>query len=256
MARYIYIKEIPAAYKEALKKFNRVKHRKRDRFFFGFIILIGFGAVIFSVAPYLIWQISTLPKLTGGVESVPVPQEQVLSSRSTLEAHVQVVQDPDGFSYFIPTNTTNTQYNEATQSAVEKPKEFLITIPKLKIKKAKVKVDSLKFDTNLSHFPGSAIPGEIGNAFITGHSVLPQFADPKNYRSIFTKLPDLEVGDDIYVELPQNTLHFTVQYSKVVDRKDLSVLLPISTTGRNLTLMTCVPPGTNIKRLVVITSLI
>ena len=115
----------------------------------------------------------------------------------------------------------------------------------------------MKFDQNLAHFPGTAIPGEVGNAFITGHSVLPQFADPKNYRAIFTKLSDLEVGDDVYVEMPDNsTLHFSVQYSKVVDPRDLSVLLPISATGRNLTLMTCVPPGTNIKRLVVITSLI
>ena len=65
-----------------------------------------------------------------------------------------------------------------------------------------------------------------------------------------------EVGDDVLVEFPDKTLHFTVQYAKVVDPKDLSVLLPISSTGRNLTLMTCVPPGTNIKRLVVITSLI
>ena len=253
MARYIYIKETPAAYIQALKKLNRLKHNKRDRFFFGFITLIGFGAVIFSVAPFLIWQISTLPKLAGGVENVPVPQEQVLSSKITLEAHVQVVEDPDGFSYFVPINLVK---NENESQQLERPQEFLITIPKLKIKKAKVKVDSLKFDQNLAHFPGTAIPGEVGNAFITGHSVLPQFADPNNYKTIFTKLPDLEVGDDVLVEFPDKTLHFTVQYAKVVDPKDLSVLLPISSTGRNLTLMTCVPPGTNIKRLVVITSLI
>lgn len=253
MARYVYIKETPAAYIKALKKLERAKHKKRDRFFYGFIIGIGFAAVIFSALPFLLWQISTLPRLSGEVESAPVPQDQVLSAKTLIDANIQVVEDPDGFSYFV---TTNNQYSEATPSAVEKPTEFFLTIPKLKIKKAKVKVDNLKFDTHLSHFPGSAIPGEIGNAFITGHSVLPQFADPQNFRAIFTKLPDLEVGDDVYVELPQNTLHFTVQYSKVVDRKDLSVLLPISATGRNLTLMTCVPPGTNIKRLVVIASMI
>lgn len=254
MARYIYIKETPAAYIQAEKKLNRLKHKKRDRFFFGFIILIGFGAVFFAVAPFLIWQISTLPKLTGGVENVPVPQEQVLSSKTALEAHVQIVEDPDGFSYFVPTNLAKNEKESAQQS--ERPQEFFITIPKLKIKKARVLVDSLKFNQNLSHFPGSAIPGEVGNSFITGHSILPQFADPNNYKAIFTKLSDLEVGDDIYIEMGGTNLHFSVQYSKVVDPRDLSVLLPISSTGRNLTLMTCVPPGTNLKRLVVITSLI
>ena len=256
MARYIYVKETPAAYREALKKLNRARHRKRDRFFFGLVSLIGASAIIFAILPFLAWQISTLPKLTGGVDSAPVPEQQILSAKTALAASVQVIQDPDGFSYFVPVNA---EYNEATQSAQlasPRPQEFFITIPKLKIKKAKVKVDSLKFDTSLSHFPGSAIPGEIGNAFITGHSVLPQFADPKNYRAIFTKLSDLEVGDDVYIQMDDQTLHFSVQYSKVVDPRDLSVLLPISATGRNLTLMTCVPPGTNIKRLVVITSLI
>ena len=129
-------------------------------------------------------------------------------------------------------------------------------IPKLKIKDARAKVDSLDFYNNLSHFPGSALPGEIGNSFITGHSVLPQFNDPKNYKAIFTKLSDLEVGDDVIVQMSGQTFHYVVQYAKVVDPRDTSVLAPISQSGRNLTLMSCVPPGTSTKRLVVITSLI
>ena len=103
---------------------------------------------------------------------------------------------------------------------------------------------------------GTALPGDVGNSFITGHSVLPQFADPENYRAIFTKLSDLEIGDDVQVTMAGQNFHYTVGYSKIVDPRDLSVLAPISANGRNLTLMTCVPPGTSSKRLVVITSLI
>ncbi|MBI2012473.1 sortase, partial [Candidatus Curtissbacteria bacterium] len=167
-------------------------------------------------------------------------------AEASFPTNVQVVADPDGFSYFT------TDYKPQNP----RPKEFYLTVPKLKIKGAKVLVDNLNFYKNLSHFPGSAIPGEAGNSFITGHSVLPQFADPEDYRAIFTKLSDLEIGDDVVVEIEGRTLHFTVQYAKVVDPHDTSVLAPISPSGRNLTLMTCVPPGTNSKRLVVITSLI
>ena len=246
MALALYIKEDPAL------KLKKVQ--KRDRTFFGLITAVGFLAIIFSAGPFFLWQLKTMPKLTSKVDDAPIPAPQVLSIQSALAANVQVIEDPDGFSYFSTSYQPDQQSTDSAQLA--RPKEYTITIPKIKVKDAVVKVDSLNFEKNLSHFPGTAIPGDTGNTFITGHSVLPQFADPKNYRAIFTKLPELEVGDDVYVKVNGKTLHFIVQYSKVVDPRDLSVLSPISANGINLTLMTCVPPGTATKRLVVITSLI
>jgi len=255
MTLVVYIKEKPK-----FKKIPKVRTqeesasvRKRERFFFGFISVIGLSAVIFALLPSLVWQLKTLPRLKAKIDLKPVPEGQVLSTGTVLAANVQVIKDEDGFTYFF----TDYQPPASTQGWGErKPQEFSLSIPKLKIVKAKAKVDSLRFDRQLSHFPGSAIPGEIGNSFITGHSVLPQFNDPKNYRAIFTKLSDLEIGDQVIVEIEGKTFNFIVQYAKIVDPKDLSVLGPISPSGRNLTLMTCVPPGTNTKRLVVITSLI
>lgn len=239
----IYVKEDPAL-KIKTKK-------KRDRMFFGLITLVGLIAVSFSIWPIITWQFITLPKLTPQIEKAPIPQAEVLSSATSLAQNIQVVQNSDGFSYFVPTYDTS-----QIDSKAPRPEQFSVTIPKLDIKKATAKVDNLDFYNNLSHFPGTAIPGEVGNSFVTGHSVLPQFNDPENYRAIFTKLSELEIGDDIYIKMGEKTLHFVVQYAKVVDPHDLSVLSPISENGRNLTLMTCVPPGTSTKRLVVITSLI
>ena len=221
------------------------KPKITDRAFYALIGAVGLGAVTFAVWPILAWQLTVAPRLTAKIEVLPIPQGEVLSTK-TARVDVQVVKDPDGFSYF----TTS------LKPSGPRPKEFVLSIPKLKIQNARVKVDSLNFYESLAHFPGSAIPGEVGNSFITGHSVLPQFNDPKNYRAIFTKLSDLSIGDDVIVEIEGQTLYFTVQYAKIVDPRDTSVLLPISSAGRNLTLMTCVPPGTNTKRLVIITSLI
>jgi len=239
----VYIKK-PPVYLKPPKDPKR--KRSRDRFFFSLISLVGLLSLIFALWPYFSWQLTTASRLTAKIDEFPIPKGRVLSASSTLAASVQVTQDPDGFSYF----TTN------YKPQGERPQEFQITIPKLEIENAQVKIDSLRFDKSLVHFPGTALPGEVGNSFITGHSVLPQFADPENYRAIFTELSDLEIGDDVYVEINGQRLHFAVQYAKIVSRHDLSVLSPISSTGRNLTLMTCVPPGTNLKRLVVITSLI
>lgn len=235
-----------AIYVKALPKSASRRNHKKERFFYSLITFVGFASIIFAVYPFIVWQLTTLPKLTTTIEEIPVPRSQVLSAKTILSSNVQVVKDPDGFSFF----TTNYKPPE------QRPEEFSLTIPKLKIEKARVLVDDLNFYETLSHFPGSALPGEVGNSFITGHSVLPQFYDPKNYRTIFTKLSDLEVGDDVYAELGDKTFHYVVQYAKIVDPQDISVLAPISQNGRNLTLMSCVPPGTNIKRLVVVTSLI
>src|SRR3989344_327450 len=238
MAEIVYIKAPPGQ--------EEKKRKVRERSFSIFMIFTGFAAIAFAVWPLLTWQFVTLPKLTAKIAEFPVPAGKIISRGSVAGTKVQVVQEQDGFSYFVT--------DFVPQSP--RPAEFLISIPKLEIEKAKVKVDSLKFDKNLALFPGSAIPGDVGNSFITGHSILPRFADSKNYRAIFTKLPELEIGDEVLVNLDDKTLRFVVQYAKVVEPDDLSVLGPITQNGRNLTLMTCVPPGTNTKRLVVVTSLL
>ncbi len=240
MSLEIYAKDLPSSY------FFSSKTPKIDRYFYALISLVGIFSIIFALWPLVAWQVRTMPKLTSAISAIPVPQSEVLSKSSGYVQNVQVIKDPDGFSYF----TTN------YKPQGPRPKEFYITIPKLKILDAVVKVDNLNLNQNLSHFPGSALPGEVGNVFITGHSVLPQFNDPKNYSTIFTKLPDLEIGDKVEVTVEGKTSEYLVQYAKVIDPQDVSVLAPISAYGKNLTLMTCVPPGTSLKRLVVVTSLI
>src|SRR3990170_5902863 len=237
MAETVYIK-VPPGHEEKKRKF-----RKRS---FSFLMFsIGIAAVAFAAWPLLTWQFVTLPKLTAKVAEFPVPLGKIISQGKVAGTNIQVVQEQDGFSYFV------TDFKPEGK----RPQEFLVSVPKLEIEKAKVKVDAVKFDKSLALFPGSAIPGDVGNSFITGHSVLPQFADSENYKAIFTKLPELEIGDEVLVDLKDRTLRFVVQYAKVVEPDDLSDLGPITQNGRNLTLMTCVPPGTNTKRLVVVTSL-
>ncbi len=241
MALAIYTKEDPQKLKSQL-----LKRRRSEMIFFGFLATLGGFSILMALTPFAIWQFKTLPYLSSPISKLPIPKSQVLSAQSSLAAQVQVVKDPDGFSYFT------TSY----KPDASRPKEFTVSIPKLKIENAKAKVDSVIFDNNLALFPGSALPGQVGNAFITGHSVLPEFFDAKDYKTIFSKLPDLEIGDDIYVEIEGKKYQYVVQYKKIVDPTDTSVLAPISNFSRNLTLMTCVPPGSSIKRMVVVTSLI
>ncbi len=133
--------------------------------------------------------------------------------------------------------------------------EFSLSVPKLSIADAKVAVSSLDFLSSLAHFPGTALPGQEGNVFISGHSVLPQFYNPKDYQTIFSTLPTLSEEDEIIAKVAGLKYRYTVFKKRVVDPSDVSVLLPPHPTGKYLTLMTCVPPGLNSKRLVVIAKL-
>lgn len=99
------------------------------------------------------------------------------------------------------------------------------------------------------HYPGTADPGEAGNVFITGHSSY-YLWDSGRYKDVFARLAKLEVGDDIILYYDQQKYHYRVRETKEVKKDDVSVLS--QTDEHLLTLMTCVPLGTNLRRLIVV----
>lgn len=133
-------------------------------------------------------------------------------------------------------------------------KEFSLTIPKLKIDKTQVLVDSNDLSNNLAHLPGSSLPGEKGNVFISGHSALSRFLSLKT--ALFANLTDLKKGDEITAEVLGTKYKYQVTDLKVVDPNDLSVINAPEAQGRYISLMTCVPPGLNFKRLVILGKMI
>lgn len=204
------------------------------------LIFLGIGVflltqMIMPVISYKLWEITSYN------------QNIALSSPDTRSEVLGIsVQDINDFPAFFSSNsrTTFTPY-----------KEFFLTIPSLKLEKVKVLVDSNNFEQNLAHLPGSALPGEKGNVFITGHSSFPQFYRPGNFRAIFAHLPEIKKGALITLETEGQQFKYVVEGLRVVDPKETSVINPPDENGRYLTLMTCVPPGFYLKRLVVLARL-
>lgn len=104
-------------------------------------------------------------------------------------------------------------------------------------------------ETGAIHLEGTALPGTVGNVFVTAHSSN-YFWSKGEYNTLFATLGQLVVGDLIYIKYSSKTFKYTVSKSFVTDPNDLSVL----NQGNEsiLTLMTCSPVGTNLKRLIVI----
>lgn len=186
--------------------------------------------VILPVVSFQVWQLGQ--KYQNQILISPKNSGQVLGIS---------VQKKDNFPAFVSSLVRETQPNYEM---------FTLSVPKLKMEKNNVFVDSNDLTRGMVHLPGSALPGEKGNVFISGHSAVSRFFAGQN--APFAKLADLKKGDEIVVEAGGSKFTYKVIGTEVVDPADLSVIPPPDERGRYVSLMTCVPPGLNLKRLVVL----
>lgn len=103
----------------------------------------------------------------------------------------------------------------------------------------------------VAHFPGTAAPGRPGNVYLFGHSS--DFPlSPGDYKTIFAALPDIRVGDAIYLTDPDgNAFRYLATGMRIVAPDDLSVLEQGEKPKRMLTLQTSYPIGTALRRFIV-----
>lgn len=98
------------------------------------------------------------------------------------------------------------------------------------------------------HYPGTARPGKPGNFFVTGHSSYYPWA-PGEYKSVFARLHDLNVGDEYWIFYNGDRYRYIIDSKKEIKPSDVSVLdQPVD--ERMGTLMTCTPIGTTLRRLI------
>lgn len=149
---------------------------------------------------------------------------------------------------------------EMEKSAALEPGEVIPTTSTIVVPKIGVTAPIQFINTNeeasiqealrggVTHYYGTAKPGEVGNTFITGHSSN-YWWEKGGYNYVFANLNKLAVGDQAKIYYNGNKYVYQVKEVIVVEPSDVSVLNPTPTP--TLTLMTCTPPGTNWKRLIV-----
>lgn len=110
-----------------------------------------------------------------------------------------------------------------------------------------------KLKNGVVHYPipgANSVPGQAGNTVILGHSSNDVFDDGA-YKFVFVQLDKLEKGDTFYLNYNSTRYTYSVTEKKVIDPTEVSQLV-IDTDKPIATLVTCTPPGTALKRLVVI----
>lgn len=137
---------------------------------------------------------------------------------------------------------------EGLDTHVDKSKVgfYNLSIPKLHIEDAVVAIGGENLEDNLIQYPGTALPGKIGDSVIFGHSILPQFYNPKSYLAIFSTLNTLRKGDDIDVRYDGVSYRYKVDRMFEVLPTDLEILSQ-NENNSYLSLVTCTPPGNPLR---------
>lgn len=98
------------------------------------------------------------------------------------------------------------------------------------------------------HYANSALPGEGGNGVIVGHSSN-NFFNGGRYKFAFVLLERLNEGDTFMINYKSKRYIYRVSKEKVVQPDDFSLLQ--ETAKPTMTLLTCTPPGTSWRRLII-----
>ena len=105
----------------------------------------------------------------------------------------------------------------------------------------------------VAHAKGTGFPGGVGqNIYFFAHST----DSPINiirYNAVFFLLRELESGDEIEVYFQGVKHRYAVFDKKIVEPTDTTYLMPLNEGGiEQLILQTCWPPGTTLKRLLIL----
>ncbi|MFW5703304.1 MAG: sortase [Patescibacteria group bacterium] len=140
--------------------------------------------------------------------------------------------------------------------------EFGIVIPKIGANAAIIpNVDPFnateyqqKLAKGIAHAEGTVYPGDTGNMFLFAHSAANNL-QARRYNAVFYLLNKLNKEDKIYIFYQGERFTYRVQDKRYVDASEVSYLSSSSIWDKQLTLMTCWPPGTTAQRLLILAEL-
>lgn len=136
-------------------------------------------------------------------------------------------------------------------------KENGVEIPKIGISAPLISVESggqvdKSLDSGVVHFPDSVLPGEAGQTVILGHSAPAGWPEIK-YDWVFSRLDELAEGDEIIVYFNHEKFSYFVDRKIFLERGE-EIPENLTNSENSLILISCWPPGKDIKRIAVVAS--
>lgn len=209
--------------------------------------VLGLCLVFYIFAPYVMYQLNFAGVFAEQNITAPIPRTTLITSGNT-RGYI-LPEDNNNFSDDDYLNAQNWFPTYSHIRARPKVPYYSVNIPRLGITNAAVSTVDDNLAMHLVNFAGTAVPPDHGTALVFGHSTIPSLYDPKNYKTIFANIYKMSVGDDFIVTVENKTYTYEIYAMTVINPDDTSVFAQ-SYDDSYLYVITCVPPGTVEKRLV------
>lgn len=208
------------------------------------ILIIGGVIFVYTFFPLISWQVYFAPAFAASSIDSPIPSHAISSPEDITSLIGNATQN-------LNTDYTNA-YNWYPGYKMNDGKEieYLLSIPKIGVEDAVVSNKDTDLSTHLVQYNSDTYPPNQGNTIIFGHSTLPQLYDPSDYKTIFANAYKLKVGDELITKLGNQTYVYKIENVTVVDPDDTSPLKQ-NFSDSFITVITCTPPGTIWKRLII-----
>ena len=242
------------------------------------LVLLTVSALVFGFAGWQLWgtglqtarsqdrlesefeaqlgELATVPDTSTTVASV-VPSTDAATSTTVVPSTVPPATDTAPTSAPSPTMAPPTTHGTRPVTVPSKPTTasnwFKVSQgdPVARIQIGAIGVDAYvvagtrveDLKKGPGHFPGSVLPGQVGNSVIAGHRT--------TYGAVFGDLDRVQPGDQVVVTIPTGDRYvYTVTSSEVLQPDAVASVMGW-TEDAQLTLFTCTPKFTAHARLVV-----
>jgi len=233
-------------YYKKVKNYNKKPNKK----ILGILITIGgIFLLLYVMLPLISWQVYFAPVFASQNIEVPIPKTTVITP-SNITSLISTSINSLGRTDYTNAQNWFPNLNLEKQDKNQNALSYMLSIPSLGVYDATVSTVDYDLAKHLVNYPGTQIPPRNGNSVVFGHSTLPQLFNPKDYKTIFATLYKIKVGNEIFVKSSGVLYKYRVYSIIVVDPQDTSIFSQ-SYDDSYLTLVTCTPPGTTWKRLIV-----
>lgn len=249
---YLYLKQPPADPAQLYRHLRWFSAWLRLKALLPTIMIVVGASLIIAVGyPIISYELTIGQRSRRQSILKPVPDTSLAENKGLLSPV-----NPQNPQVLAQTSTDSDFTKVTSWFNFSRPQTFLnpsnithytISIPRLRIKDALVTIGGDNLGNSLIHYGGTANPGEIGSPVIFGHSILSQFYNPQSYRAIFSILPTLRPGDEILINFDGILYKYTVFDYYEVSPAEIDILEQ-HYNRKELTLVTCVPPGTYLRR--------
>jgi len=229
------------------KKKNPLLFRKYARFFGLLLCISGLLMVGYFTFPLISFQLYLQPVFASQKLAAPIPDTTMLSSSSFRDLIQSTADTLTGVDYTNAKNWYPSIQQAHTDIAVT---HYTLSIPKIH----QFDLDVSTIDTDLNHhlvqYGGTAVPPSKGTAVIFGHSTLPQLFKQGDYDTVFAYAHTLEIGDEINIKVDKLEYKYRIYNITITSPLDTSFFAQ-NYDDNYLILVTCTPPGTTWKRLLI-----